>query len=87
MEEPTQNPYAPPQAPPKEREEPNPYWGRTSLLDRFLYLDLRGKLRVWAITFLLFNLGSALLGYWWPVMTFVSVAVLLCSFLVGDSDD
>jgi hypothetical protein len=87
MEEPPQNPYEPPQAPPKEREEPNPYWGRPSLLNRFLYLDLVGKLRLWGMVLLLLNVVCLPFGFWIPWTLALGLVLLLVSWLVGNTGD
>lgn len=71
----------------EDKEAPNPYWGRMSLLDWYMNLGFRGKLRWVSGVFIVANGIAFLLGFLWPRMLFSAVGILLISFMIPSSVD
>ena len=69
------------------KEEANPYWGRTSILDWYSSLGIRGKLRWMAGIFLAANAISYVFGFFWPKMLIGGIVALVVSFLLPSSID
>lgn len=68
-------------------EESNPYWGRTSLLDRYMSLGFRGKLRWLGGVFVVANGIAYLCGFFWPRMLITGIGILAVSFMLPASVD
>ena len=84
-----ENPYSPPtsETVPKQKEEVNPYWGGTTLLDHYSNLGVRGKLRFVAFLFLLMNGVSYFFGFYWPKLLIAGIVALVVSLLLPESMD
>lgn len=56
------------------------------MLHWWMTLDLRGKLRFWAVFGLLLNGGLYFTGFWMPKLLFVSIGLLIITlFMKEDS--
>jgi hypothetical protein len=86
-----QNPYEAPKtvdADGEPTEEANPYWGRTSILDWYSCLGVRGKLRWIGGIFLAVNAISYLFGFLLPKLLIAGIAAILARLaLPGFIDD
>jgi hypothetical protein len=71
----------------EEKEEPNPYWGRMTLLDWYMNLGFRGKLRWVSGVCIVANGIAFLFGFFWPRMLFSAIGILLISFMIPSSVD
>jgi len=71
----------------KPAVEVNPYWGRTSVLDWYSSLGMRGRLRWIAGILLSANAIAYTFGFFWPRMLIGGVVALLVSFLLPGSID
>lgn len=72
---------------PDTPEEANPYWGRPTLLDWYMNLGFRGKLRWLGGVFVVANGIAYLCGFFWPRMLFTGIGILVISFLMPSSVD
>jgi hypothetical protein len=80
-----QNPYEAPktvEADGEPKEETNPYWGRTSILDWYSCLGVRGKLRWIGGIFLAANAISYLFGFFLPKMLIAGIAAVVASLML-----
>jgi hypothetical protein len=85
MSEEPQNPYAPPKSEPPTEE--NPYWGRTSLLDRLRFISVRGRLRLTGLLLLRCTGLLAFFADFVPCLALVGAIFLLSSHLLPKSLD